>query len=40
MGDAEQDAIRRLMGEPPEDASGSEEAEQLRKELQESFGRK
>ena len=38
MGSAEMDAIRRLMGEPQEDFT--EEAEQLRKELQESFGRK
>ena len=40
MGEAEKDAIRKLMGVPQEDYSGSEEAEQLRRELQESFGRK
>jgi hypothetical protein len=34
MGDAEQNAIRQLMGDD------LKEAEQLRKELQESFGRK
>lgn len=40
MGDAETAAVRKLMGMPQEDYSGSEEAEQLRRELQESFGRK
>jgi hypothetical protein len=39
MGSAELDAIKRLMGEAPEE-DFSDEAEQLRKELQESFGRK
>ena len=39
MGDAETAAIRKLMG-VQEDYSGSDEAEQLRRELQESFGRK
>ena len=38
MGDAEMNAIRQLMGQPQEDFA--DEAEQLRKELQESFGRK
>ena len=38
MGDAENAAIRKMMGLPQEDFS--EEAEQLRKELEESFGRK
>jgi predicted phage replisome organizer len=40
MGKEEEDAIYRMMGIPHEDASETEEAEQLRKELQESFGRK
>ena len=40
MGDAEQAAVRKMMGMQQEDYSGSEEAEQLRRELQESFGRK
>jgi predicted phage replisome organizer len=39
MGDAETDAIRRMMGEPPEDHSQSEEAKQLRQELQALSGR-
>ena len=39
MGDAETAAIRKLMG-VQEDYSESDEAEQLRRELQESFGRK
>ena len=40
MGDAEQAAIRKLMGQPLEDASETEEAKQLRAELEASFGRK
>lgn len=39
-GEAEQAAIRKLMGEPPEDHSESDEAKQLRAELEASFGRK
>ena len=39
-GEAEQAAIRKLMGLPPEDHSESEEAKQLRQELEASFGRK
>jgi predicted phage replisome organizer len=40
FGDAELAATYKLMGIKPEDHSESEEAKQLRKELQESFGRK
>lgn len=40
MGKEEEDAIYRMMGIPHEDASETEEAEQLRRELQASFGRK
>ena len=40
MGEEELYAIKQLMGEPPEDASETEEAKQLRQELQASFGRK
>lgn len=40
MGDAENAAIRRMMGMPYEDSSETEEAQQLRAELEASFGRK
>ena len=38
--EAEQDAIRKMMGLPLEDASQTEEGRQLRAELEASFGRK
>lgn len=40
MGDAEQNAIRKMMGLPPEDHSETEEAKQLRAELEALSGRK
>lgn len=40
MGDAENAAIRKMMGMPYEDSSETEEAQQLRAELEASFGRK
>ena len=40
MGDAENAAIRKMMGMPCEDSSETEEAQQLRAELEASFGRK
>ena len=40
MGDAENAAIRRMMGMPYEDSSETDEAKQLRAELEASFGRK
>ena len=40
MGDAEQDAIRKMMGVNNNTEDFTAEAEQLRRELQESFGRK
>jgi hypothetical protein len=40
MGEEELHAIKKMMGQPLEDHSETEEAKQLRQELQASFGRK